>query len=104
MRSYTLALALAGAAIANPLPQGVTGQLAPKTAAPPGCKVTVPGTFEIQVVNVTSSGSKVKVCHHDLPENVTDTRPASKIWHLDHLPHQLGHERPSWPHWIHCCQ
>ena len=61
MKYSAVALALAGAAFANPLPQGVTTQTSPKTPAPPGCKVTVPGTFEIQVVNVTSTAKKEKV-------------------------------------------
>lgn len=63
MKYSAIALALAGAAIANPVPQGVPSQIAPKSPAPPGCKVTVPGTFEIQVVNVSSTGVQ-KVRRH----------------------------------------
>lgn len=59
---YTAALlALATTALANPLPQGVTDPIEPDSSAPDGCMADASGTFNIQVVNVTSSSSKVKV-------------------------------------------
>jgi len=58
---YTAALlALASTALSNPLPQGVTESISPEASAPAGCKPDVDGTFNIQVVNVTSSSAKVK--------------------------------------------
>ncbi|TKA68277.1 hypothetical protein B0A49_10045 [Cryomyces minteri] len=57
---YTVAL-LALAASAFAVPQGVTQTLTPSAPAPSGCSSSYPGTFQVSVVNVTSSsGSKVK--------------------------------------------
>ncbi len=56
---YTFALlALAAAAIAKPMPQGVTEVIAPSAGLPAGCSPTYPGTFEITVVNVTKSAKR----------------------------------------------
>ncbi|KAK5139327.1 hypothetical protein LTR04_003669 [Oleoguttula sp. CCFEE 6159] len=57
---YTVAL-LALAASAFAVPQGVTQTLTPSVPAPSGCSSSYSGTFQISVVNVTSSSSsKVK--------------------------------------------
>ncbi|TKA70763.1 hypothetical protein B0A49_07282 [Cryomyces minteri] len=57
---YTVAL-LALAASAFAVPQGFTQTLTPSAPAPSGCSSSYPGTFQVSVVNVTSSsGSKVK--------------------------------------------
>lgn len=58
MRSTFATLALAALAAANPLPQAVTSAISPKTTAPAGCSSSYSGTFEIQVVNVTSSSKR----------------------------------------------
>ncbi|KXT06482.1 hypothetical protein AC578_6030 [Pseudocercospora eumusae] len=56
---YSLApVALAALAAANPMPQGVTSAIAPSTSAPAGCKPDYSGQFQIQVVNVTSTGKR----------------------------------------------
>lgn len=59
MHSALAILAVVGAAVANPMPQAVTSAIAPSSSAPSGCETSYSGTFEIQIVNVTSS-SKVK--------------------------------------------
>ncbi|KAF2810035.1 uncharacterized protein BDZ99DRAFT_462647 [Mytilinidion resinicola] len=53
MRSTFALLALAAGAFARP--QGVTTEIAPSATAPAGCSPTYPGTFEITVVNATTS-------------------------------------------------
>lgn len=59
MRSYASALlALAASAVAAP--QGVTSAIAPSAPAPSGCQTSYSGTFEITVVNVTTTSSKAK--------------------------------------------
>lgn len=60
MKYTTALLALATTALANPLPQGVTESISPEASAPEGCSPDAPGTFNIQVVNVTSSAAKAK--------------------------------------------
>ncbi|KAI5370191.1 hypothetical protein Slin15195_G010690 [Septoria linicola] len=45
---------VAFAALAAALPQGVTENITPSTSAPAGCSGDYPGTFQIQVVNVTA--------------------------------------------------
>jgi len=56
---YTVALlTLAAAAIAKPMPGGVTAVIAPPAPAPAGCSPSFPGTFEITVVNVTTSAKR----------------------------------------------
>jgi hypothetical protein len=67
-------LALATAVLATPVPQGVTEQIEPPTPAPPGCSPDVSGTFNIQIVNVSSTPAKVKVSFvpHRGSNNVTD--------------------------------
>ena len=57
---YATFLALVGSALAAPAPQGVTDTLAPSSGPPDGCSPDG-GTFNIQVMNVSSSASKVKV-------------------------------------------
>ncbi|KAF1826320.1 uncharacterized protein K489DRAFT_376722 [Dissoconium aciculare CBS 342.82] len=54
MRSTFATLAIVGAAAA----QGVAGNVAPSTSAPAGCQVNYPGTFTIEVVNVTTTGKR----------------------------------------------
>jgi len=53
MRSTFAILALVAGVFARP--QGVTSMIAPSATAPAGCSPTYPGTFEITVVNVTTS-------------------------------------------------
>lgn len=60
---YAAFLALLGTAIAIPAPQGVTESISPDSSAPEGCSPDAPGTFNIQVVNVSSSPTKRKVSH-----------------------------------------
>ncbi|GIZ40369.1 hypothetical protein CKM354_000371000 [Cercospora kikuchii] len=54
MRYSIAPVALAALAAANPVPQGVTENITPSTSAPAGCSPDYPGTFQIQVVNVTT--------------------------------------------------
>jgi uncharacterized protein YqkB len=54
MFSTFATLALVGAAAA----QGVAGNIAPSTTAPAGCQSNYPGTFTIEVVNVTTTGKR----------------------------------------------
>ena len=60
---YSLALLTAASAVvrANPLPapQGVTGSLAPSATVPGGCKISVPSSFGIAVLNATSGAGAV---------------------------------------------
>jgi len=58
MRYSIAPLALAALAYANPMPQGVTSAISPKATDPAGCSSSYSGTFEIQVVNVTSSAKR----------------------------------------------
>ncbi|KAJ9656798.1 hypothetical protein H2198_004686 [Neophaeococcomyces mojaviensis] len=58
MKGGLALLALIGAALAKPMPQGVTSSLAPSASAPAGCQASAPGPFQITVVNVTTSSSK----------------------------------------------
>lgn len=64
---YAVMLSLVGAALAIPAPQGVTQSIAPQSGPPDGCKEDVSGSFQIQVMNVSSSAAKTKVgsyCSH----------------------------------------
>ncbi|KAM3418880.1 hypothetical protein BST61_g4843 [Cercospora zeina] len=54
MRYSIAPVALAALAAANPVPQGVAEAISPSTSAPSGCSPDYPGTFQIQVVNVTT--------------------------------------------------
>lgn len=58
MRYSFAPLALAALAAANPMPQGVTSAISPKSTAPAGCSPNYSGTFEIQVVNITGPGKR----------------------------------------------
>jgi hypothetical protein len=73
---YTSALlALASVALASPFPQGVTESISPPTSAPEGCKPDASGTFNIQVVNVSSTASsKVKVRHVNKGDDEANTK------------------------------
>lgn len=52
----TLALlALVASALAIPSPAGVTSAISPSSPAPSGCSASHSGSFEITVVNVTTS-------------------------------------------------
>lgn len=56
---YSLAFfALAGAALANPMPQGVTEDLAPSGSPPAGCATTYAGNFAISVANVSTNAKR----------------------------------------------
>lgn len=52
------AVALAGLAVAKPMPQGVTSAISPSGSPAAGCSTSYSGSFEIQVVNVTSSSKR----------------------------------------------
>ncbi|OJD34365.1 covalently-linked cell wall protein [Diplodia corticola] len=52
--------AVAGTAMALPKAQGVTADLAPTASAPAGCQPTYAGTFQITIVNATTSSSVAK--------------------------------------------
>ena len=57
--------AFAALAFASPAPQGVTQNIAPTVAAPPGCVTSYPKGFSITTINATTS-HKHKVgstCH-----------------------------------------
>lgn len=54
MRYAIAPIALAAVAAAVAVPQGVTEDITPSTSAPAGCSGDYPGTFQIQVVNVTT--------------------------------------------------
>lgn len=58
MRRTFALLSLAVSALGNPMPQGVTSAIAPSASAPAGCMPDYSGTFQITVVNVSSSSSK----------------------------------------------
>ncbi|KAF2116948.1 hypothetical protein BDV96DRAFT_645348 [Lophiotrema nucula] len=49
---------VATAALAKPMPQAITTPIAPEASAPSGCSTSASGTFQITVVNVTTSASK----------------------------------------------
>jgi hypothetical protein len=62
----TLALlALVTSVLATPYPQAVTSAIAPSSPPPSGCETSHSGTFQITVVNVSTSAAKRdlgKVC------------------------------------------
>lgn len=67
---YSIALlGLAAAAIASPTPQedtnAVVEDVSPDASAPQGCETSYDGTFQIQVVNVSSTST---------------TRSLTKVW------------------------
>jgi hypothetical protein len=47
--------ALAFAALANAIPQGVTSAVSPSSSAPAGCQADYSGSFQITIVNVTTN-------------------------------------------------
>jgi len=57
---YALSLLALAASAVTALPQGVTQNIPPPSPAPAGCSPDYSGEFQITVVNVTSSPSKVK--------------------------------------------
>lgn len=61
MKNSFVTLALAGVALAKPMPQAVSSAIAPEASAPSGCSDSSDGEFQITVVNVTSSSSKRNV-------------------------------------------
>ena len=58
MRTFAILSALAATAFASPMPQGVTGSIAPSSSPPAGCVTSYSGTFEITVVNVSSTSKR----------------------------------------------
>jgi hypothetical protein len=58
MKSFALLAALSATVLASPMPQGVTSQIAPSSPAPEGCLPSWDGSFEITVVNVSSSATR----------------------------------------------
>lgn len=57
---YAIFLGLVASALAAPAPQGVTASISPPDPPKAGCSPDAPGSFEIQVMNVTST-KRVKV-------------------------------------------
>jgi hypothetical protein len=57
-RTFALLSALAATVLATPTPQGVTQSIAPSAPPPAGCMTTHSGSFEITVVNVSTSSTK----------------------------------------------
>ncbi|KAF2741202.1 hypothetical protein EJ04DRAFT_117191 [Polyplosphaeria fusca] len=58
MRNTLVSLALAATVLANPMPQAVSSAIAPEAPVPSGCSTSREGTFQITVVNVTSSAKR----------------------------------------------
>lgn len=58
MRTTLAVLALAASSMAKPMPQAVTSAIAPEAPAPSGCSESHDGTFQISVINVTSSSKR----------------------------------------------
>ncbi|KAI5245403.1 hypothetical protein E4T42_06745 [Aureobasidium subglaciale] len=56
MKSFAIAAAFAGAAVA--LPQGVTQPIAPQEATPQGCSTNFNGPFSISIANVTTPAKR----------------------------------------------
>ncbi|KAI5197045.1 hypothetical protein E4T39_07512 [Aureobasidium subglaciale] len=56
MKSFAIAAAFAGAAVA--LPQGVTKAIAPQEATPQGCSTSFDGPFSISIANVTTPSKR----------------------------------------------
>ena len=102
MRSTFATLALAALTAASPVPQGVTSAITPSSSPPAGCSGDYSGTFEIQVVNVTSSGKrsieKVSTQHcHDhrtLLTSSTETTHRPRYLTVRWCPPRLT--RPNW--------
>lgn len=70
MRYTVASLALAALATAKPMPGGVTSAVAPAGSAPAGCQSSYSGSFEIEVVNASTSSkrsviNKVSRAHGD---------------------------------------
>lgn len=61
MRYAFAPVALAALAAASPMPQGVTQDISPDGATPSGCEKSYDGTFNIQIVNVSSTSTKRSV-------------------------------------------
>lgn len=62
MKTFAV-LALAGAALAAP--QAVTSAIAPQESTPAGCSENYSGSFEISVVNVTTSKRSLEAVSND---------------------------------------
>lgn len=58
MRNTFVSLALAAHVLATPMPQAVTSAVAPEAPVPSGCETSHEGTFQITVVNVSSSSKR----------------------------------------------
>lgn len=58
MKRTLALLALATSVLASPYPQGVSDAIAPSSPPPEGCMTSHDGTFQITVVNVSSSATK----------------------------------------------
>ncbi|KEQ83724.1 hypothetical protein M438DRAFT_20672 [Aureobasidium pullulans EXF-150] len=56
MKSFAIAAAFAGAAVA--LPQGVNEAIAPQEATPQGCSTSFNGPFSISIANVTTNAKR----------------------------------------------
>lgn len=55
MKTSLTFLALAASALASPRPDAVSSAVSPSSSAPAGCQASVPGNFEVQIVNVTTT-------------------------------------------------
>ncbi|THY12415.1 hypothetical protein D6D02_05201 [Aureobasidium pullulans] len=56
MKSFAIAAAFAGAAVA--LPQGVNEAIAPQEATPQGCSTSFNGPFSVSIANVTTNAKR----------------------------------------------
>ncbi|KXL46590.1 hypothetical protein M433DRAFT_87970, partial [Acidomyces richmondensis BFW] len=66
MRYTVASLALAALATAKPMPGGVTSAVAPAGSAPAGCQSSYSGSFEIEVVNASTSSKRSVINKRDI--------------------------------------
>lgn len=73
-----------------------TATVSPTAAAPSGCSTTYATTFELSVVNVTTTSSKAKVCFAFLTitaRPLSDSPSTASIFKLPQLSCHLAQER-----------
>ncbi|KEF59655.1 uncharacterized protein A1O9_04501, partial [Exophiala aquamarina CBS 119918] len=73
-------LALAVSALASPYPQAVTETIAPESPPPSGCMTSHEGTFQITVVNVSTSATKRDLGRRQLAGPLTLTLTDSNLY------------------------
>jgi hypothetical protein len=71
MKHMLAVLALAASVVASPYPQAVTSAIAPESPAPEGCQTSHDGSFQITVVNVSSSATKRDMSRRQLDGPLT---------------------------------